>query len=304
MVLSINSARLIMELDYVKLKAIKPVLAGYIRESQILMKKSDIPDEKAVHDIRVLMKKSRAVLKLASAQLDTSYIDRDFNDLRKVGRLMCSWRETSVLEKTLRAFRKDYPNLFSRLAENEQISLLSGRTESLNQPSAEVHADIVKINDLLHKTGYRIRFMQMNMIDPQILIKELELTYNRVADIYLICRNNPKPEMLHELRKKAKDFLYQLYIFRPLNPSVIKNLEKKLDSMTQSLGKFNDLVQLIKKLNYNYRDNANLPAMNELILLIREKQDKYLYKVWPIAYQIFCPGQKLVNILGFKLLVI
>jgi CHAD domain-containing protein len=293
-----------MELDYVKLKAIKPVLAGYIRESQILMKKSDIPDEKAVHDIRVLMKKSRAVLKLASPQLDTTYIDLDFNDLRKVGRLMCSWRETSVLEKTLRAFRKNYLDLFSRLAENDQISLLSGRTESLNQPSSEVQADIVKINDLLHKTGYRIRFMQMNMIDPQILIKELELTYNRVADIYLICRNNPKPEMLHELRKKAKDFLYQLYIFRPLNPSVLKNLEKKLDSMTQSLGKYNDLFQLIKKLNYNYRDNANLPAMNELILLIREKQDRALSKVWPIAYQIFCPGQKLVNVLGFKLLVI
>ncbi len=56
-----------MELDYVKLKPIKPALAGYIRESQILLKKSVIPDEKTVHDIRVLMKKSRALLKLVSS---------------------------------------------------------------------------------------------------------------------------------------------------------------------------------------------------------------------------------------------
>jgi predicted metal-dependent enzyme (double-stranded beta helix superfamily) len=49
-----------MELDYVKLKEIKPVLAGYIRESQLLLKKSAVPDEKTVHDVRVLMKKSRA----------------------------------------------------------------------------------------------------------------------------------------------------------------------------------------------------------------------------------------------------
>jgi len=44
-----------MELDYVKLKEIKPALAGYIRECQTLLKKSVIPDEKTVHDVRVLM---------------------------------------------------------------------------------------------------------------------------------------------------------------------------------------------------------------------------------------------------------
>jgi len=44
--------------------------------------------------------------------------------------------------------------------------------------------------------------------------------------------------------------------------------------------------------------------MDELIIKIREKQDTYLSKVWPVAYKIFCPGQKLVNVLGFKLLVI
>jgi len=33
-----------MELDYVKLKEIKPALAGYIRESQALLKNSIIPE--------------------------------------------------------------------------------------------------------------------------------------------------------------------------------------------------------------------------------------------------------------------
>jgi CHAD domain-containing protein len=109
---------------------------------------------------------------------------------------------------------------------------------------------------------------------------------------------------MHKFRKKAKDFLYQLYIFRSLNQSVIKSLEKKLDSMTQNLGKFNDLDQTIKALGYSYKEASNLPAMDELIVKIREKQDRFLSKVWPSAYQIFCPGQKLVNVLGFKLLVI
>jgi hypothetical protein len=57
-----------MEPDYVKLKEIKPVLSGYIRASQALLKRSVLPDEKSIHDIRVLMKKSRALVQLTLSQ--------------------------------------------------------------------------------------------------------------------------------------------------------------------------------------------------------------------------------------------
>lgn len=293
-----------MELDYVKLKQIKPAIAGYIRDSRALLIKSAIPDDRAVHDIRVLMKKSRALLKLAAPQLDHAYHDRNIADLRDVGKIICSWREASVQRKTLKTLRKEYPDIFSQLYENEVLSLLLEKQAPIAEPSDEIKAELEQIDILLKNTGYRIRFQSMNIIDPQTLLKELELTFIKVTDIYLSCRNNPKTETMHRFRKKAKDFLYQLYIFRSLNPSVIKALEKKLDSLTQNLGKFNDLAQLIKTLDYNYKEGVNLPAMDELIVKIREKQDRYLSKVWPSAYQIFCPGQKLVNVLGFKLLVI
>ncbi|MCX6326897.1 MAG: CHAD domain-containing protein [Bacteroidia bacterium] len=293
-----------MELDYVKLKEIKPALAGYIRESQTLFKKSSVPDEKVVHDVRVLMKKSRSVLKLATPQLDKESFNRDIFAFREVGRIMRSWRETSVHRETLKELRKDFPGIFSRLQENERIVAILKKTEPIQEPSEEIKAGLEQIADILNRAGYRIRFQSLNRIDPQLLIKELERTYTKVVDIYLTCRNKQKPDNLHEFRKKSKDFLYQLWFFRPLNASVIKALEKNLDSITRNLGKYNDLTQLVKALGYKYPDTANLPAMDELIVKIREKQDKYLAKVWPSAYEIFCPGQKLVNVLGFKLLMI
>jgi CHAD domain-containing protein len=293
-----------MELDYIKLKEFKPALAGYIREAQTLLKLSAAPDEKVVHDVRVLMKKSRAALRLAGTQLDKESFDRDIHAFREVGRILHWWRETSVHRKALKELRKEYPRIFSGLPENEKIYNLLKKPDPVQEPSEELKAGLEEIEDLLNRAGYRIRFQSMNKIEPQLLIKELELTYTKVTDIYLTCRNSQKPENLHEFRKKAKDFLYQLYFFRPLNPSVVKALEKRLDSMTQNLGKFNDLTQLVKSLGYKYPDDTNLPVMDELIIKIREKQDGYLSKVWPSAYKIFCPGQKLVNVLGFKLLVI
>jgi CHAD domain-containing protein len=250
------------------------------------------------------MKKLRAALKLAGPQLDKESLDRDILAFREVGRKMCSWRDTCVHRKTLKELRKEYPGIFARLQDHEKIFTILKKIEPVMELSEEIKAGLEEIDDLLKRAGYRIRFQSMNKLDPQLLIKELEITYTKVTDIYISCRNSPKAGNLHEFRKKSKDFLYQLYFFRPLNPSVVKALEKRLDNMTQNLGKYNDLRQLVKTLDYKYSDSTNLPALDELILIIREKQDRYLSKVWPSAFKIFCPGQKLVNILGFKLLMI
>ncbi len=291
-----------MELDYVKLREIKPALSGYLRESQIILKQSELPDEKAVHDIRVLMKKTRALLKLVSPQLDNSYNDRDVSSLKEVGKIMRIWRETIVLRKLIRDLRKDNPGIFSRLGDNENLNKLLEKKEIPAIPSDNLKASVEQIYSLLTKTAYRIRFQSMNKIDPQPLIKELDITYRKVVDLYVRCRYKPKSADLHRLRKRSKDFLYQLYVFKPLNPSKIKSLDKKLDSMTQNLGKYNDLSQIIEILDYRHEESN--PALDELVIKIREAQDRYLSKVWPIAYEIFCPGQNLVNVLGFKLLVI
>jgi CHAD domain-containing protein len=293
-----------MELDYVKLKDIKPVLTGYISEAQTLLKKFPVPEEKSVHDIRVLMKKSRALLKLAAPQIDKIYYDRDKGSLQKVGRILSSWRETSVQRKILKEFRKKNPEIFSQLADNSLLAQMIEKQAPLTVPTEEMITTLEQIRVLLFKTGYRIRFQSMKGFDPQLLMKDLELSYKKVSDIYIYCRNNPKTEDLHIFRKTAKDFLYQLYVFRPLNPPVVKTLEKKLDNMTQNLGKFNDLAQTMSLLGYKYKKGLNPPALDELILKLRDAQDGYLSKVWPSAYQVFCPGQKLVNVLGFKLLVI
>jgi CHAD domain-containing protein len=293
-----------MEPDYVKLKEIKPALSGFIRASRALLKRSELPDEKAIHDVRVLMKKSRALVKLTISQQDNIYFDRNISSLKEVGTIMCSWRETSVQRKLLKSFQRKYPDIFFQLRENSRLTHLLEKNEPVTGSPEELKIALEKIDDLLSKTNYRVRFQSMKSADPQLLLKELDKSFTMIKDIYLLCRNNSKPALMHKFRKKAKDFLYQLVIFRPLNPPVVKALEKKLDSMTQNLGKFNDLTQIIKALGYSYREGSNMPAMDELAVKFREAQDKHLSKVWPAAYHVFCPGQKLVNILGFKLLVI
>jgi CHAD domain-containing protein len=290
--------------DTIKLKEIKPVLCGYIREAQLMLDPVKVPDEKVVHDVRVLMKKSRASIKLLKAQMDGDPYSKEFCTLREVGRIMQTWRETSVHRKLLKDLKKKHPELFSHLTENEKISLLLSKPEIESEPSPDMKKDLENIMDLLHKSEYRLRFMSMNDLDPNLIFKELEITYSTVSGYYLKARNYPKDVNLHELRKKTKDFLYQLFFFRSLNAKAIKSLEKRLDSIGQNLGKYNDHAVLINALGYKYPSGDNNSTIDELIVIIKQEQDKYLQKVWPSAFRIFRPGQRLENVLGFKVLVI
>ena len=293
-----------MILDSVKLKDIKPALSGYVSDSQRLLKKSAPPDEDAIHDIRVLMKKSRATLKLLKSQLDEGLLTRENLAYREIGRLLCSWRDNAVHRRTLKILKKENQGLFARLEDNEKIGLLLTKSDPAPEVLTELNERTEQIDNLLNKASFRIRFESLENLDPQLLLRELEQTFTIVGENYLRCRNNPKPEWLHEFRKRSKDFLYQLYYFRPLNPAVIKGLEKKLDALTQDLGKYNDLTQIMRIVEYEFGTQENSPAMDELMVVIKNKQDKYLSKVWPVAYEVFCPGQKLLNVLGFRLLVI
>jgi CHAD domain-containing protein len=286
--------------DNVKLKDVKPVLCGYIREAQFKFDPAEMPDEDIIHDVRVLMKKSRASVSLIKSHLDQESFKKEYSALREVGRILRSWRETSVHRKLLKYLKNKYPELFSHLTDNEKISQLLIKPEVFDEPMPEMKKDIVNIIDLLHKSSYRWRFRSMNNLDAQLLLKELEVTYNTVSSCYLRARNYPKSVNVHEFRKKTKDFLYQLYFFRSMKPKIIKDLEKRLDSIAQNLGKYNDHSVLIKKLEYKYPSENNSSAVDELIVLIKQEQDKYLSKVWPVAFSIFRPGQKLINILGFK----
>ncbi|HGJ65732.1 TPA: CHAD domain-containing protein [bacterium] len=284
----------------IKIKEIKPALVGYITESLRLLKSNQFPNEDAVHDIRVLMKKSRAAIKLISSQVESDFYSREYGTFRDAGRILASWRETSVQRKTLKAVRKSYKELFERLAEDSRLKEIMKKPELSADNDSVVKKKISELENILRRSLYRIRFYNLKSLKTLYLLQELEKTFIKLSELYLYCRNNPKPAKLHTLRKRTKDFLYQLYFFRPLNPQVVKKIEKRLDGLAQNLGKYNDITQIIDALGYRYGNAENSPELDELIVVLKGIQDQHLIKVWPIAYKLFRPGQNLQDLIGIS----
>ncbi|NSW95317.1 MAG: CHAD domain-containing protein, partial [Bacteroidales bacterium] len=180
-----------MLLNYVKIKDIKPALSEYIRDSVRLTGPDSLPDDKTVHDIRVLMKKSRAAIKLASTLLDQETFTREYSAFREVGSILSQWRETSVQRKLLKDIRKKHPELMSQIGSDERIAVLMKKPETSSSSSPEVKEKFTAANEILKKSWYRIRFINPGIPDPEKMLKELDKSYGLAKECYIIARNSP-----------------------------------------------------------------------------------------------------------------
>ncbi|MHC1732711.1 MAG: CHAD domain-containing protein [Bacteroidales bacterium] len=281
-------------------KDLKISMAGYLSGSMTLLAARPVPDDAAIHDVRVLMKKHRAAIRLVRPLLDEDVFRREYLAGRETGRLLSLWRESAVLRKTIKALKKDNPELFIKLHDNTTVQDLLRKPYSTWDQAGELAKTVIEVNDRLKKTQYRLRFLSLNEPDMRILLGELGKSHASASAAYLACRNRPTASLLHKFRKKSKTFMYQLIFFRHLSPQTVRQLEKKLESMTRNLGRFNDLAQIITLTGYRLGAAGNSDVDDELAIVIRDRQDIYLAKVWPVAYRVFAPGLKLQDLLGIS----
>ncbi len=259
----------------------------YISRSRSMLLQSDVPREKTVHRVRVLMKKSRAALKLLSPGLDVSVCDDLQNSLKEPGRSLRTLREASVHRRNLKKFLKRNPTVASRLIGNEKIAAVLNREENGVTEPEKAGTLCRDLSALLEKTAVMLRAQSLETISCKLLLYELERSFRNVMDYYLMSRNHMRSRNLHEYRKIAKDLLYQLTFFRNSGIAGIKQLEKRLKLITYLLGRYHDHAELIKKMSYKYPGSDNNRAMDELVALIRAKQDKALAIILPASYKIF-----------------
>jgi CHAD domain-containing protein len=276
-----------MDRDDKKAKEILAAILDCVRQSQSLLMKSGLPGEKTVHRVRVIMKQSRAGLKLLSPQMDEHVADDIQNALKEPGRRLRTLREASVHKKYLKKFLKKYPVIGSRLEGNLIIASLLSRKVGDAAECGNAGTLCDDLIALLEKATTLLGLQSLEMISGKMLMTELEISFRNVMDYYLTSRNHPSTRNLHEYRKIAKDLLYQLTFFRCQGIKGIKCLEKRLKIITLELGRYHDLAELIKKLSYKYAGSENNHAMDELVALIRAEQDKFMSKILPASYKVF-----------------
>lgn len=109
-------------------------LQSLIGASEAMIPLGGFPGPDEVHDIRVNMKRGRAILKLLRDSPGTVFYKRENLTLRDISSLFSQSREADVLQKTLKMLAKRHPRVFTahiiRVITEEATVLFNARSEA------------------------------------------------------------------------------------------------------------------------------------------------------------------------------
>src|SRR5437867_4362323 len=225
-----------------------------------------------VHEVRKHLKKVRAAMRLAIAEVGKNRHTREDRCVRRIGRLVSDLRDAQVRLQTLIQLRDDTvkgreDSPFPRIEE-----LLSLERESFSAAFAGWQKQAIP---------------QLERVEARLLKWSLEgLTWKQICGA--VCKiykrgqrglaktiKDPDPENFHAWRKRVKDLWYQLRILQPLNRMVLEEMAHDAEVLGELLGREHDFDFLWARLERESGDEALRDELACLQKLIR-KQGKRL----------------------------
>lgn len=190
----------------------------------------------AVHDVRKRAKKLRGLLRL----LQGSFPDhaRENAALRDAGRLLALRRDAEV---RLATFDRLFPGTPKALAPLRRL-LVQDR-DAPPEPSHQAQAA-----EILRAMQDRARGWTLTGKDHRILTQGLARTRRRAAQAMEDAARSPSFEMVHDWRKRAKDFWYQTRLLAPIWPEAMEPLTRSAADLTEALGLHHDIAVLQARL--------------------------------------------------------
>ncbi|MFO7574998.1 MAG: CHAD domain-containing protein [Bacteroidales bacterium] len=264
---------------------LRRALQSLLGDSEAMIPEDCFPGPREVHDIRVNMKRARAILKLLRASPDAHYYKRENAALRDISALFSHSREADVLKKTLKSLGKRYPDIFHSVT----IAWFSEVSKQFIPPpeSRAVRLSLAaEAGERLRRAWYRVGFLNLRRIDRVVLLDGLWNSFLRAEGEFRIAVRNKSPEAIHEFRKRVKDLLYQVRFFSDYNPGHFEKMHADLDALGSALGKCNDLSVASRIAEANRHSRSGVEIVS-LLKVIEDERIELFASALPRAEKIF-----------------
>jgi CHAD domain-containing protein len=279
-------------------------LQSLIGASEAMIPLEGFPGPDEVHDIRVNMKRGRAILKLLRDSPGTDFYRRENMALRDISSLFSLSREADVLQKTLKTLAKRHPHVFTghiiRLITLEATTLFNdqsvtslngigrmtagGGSDTSDQDGNPAIAATAR--EQLRRAWYRIGFANMSGVTRETLLDGLWSSFSRASAALSATQAAALPEDAHEFRKRSKDLLYQVRFFSDYNPGHFEKVYSQLDTICSVLGKCNDLA-VAGNIVSNYNLKSGDKQMLQIMATMEEEKNEMLKKIMQPASNLF-----------------
>jgi len=238
------------------------------------------PQEK-IHQVRVSCKRLRAMLYLIRPALSPLCYNDEKSQIRAVAKKLGGMRDQDVRMLTLQRLLegKAGPDLVRRLSVGLQQDPLTTSAQLNGSSLEEQVAPLLNLRKRCQRwaTG-RFREKQLR--------QQLSRQYAKGRRLWRRLQKQQTESRLHAWRSQAKGFYLQLSCLLPGERKT--RLRKRFKRLAEALGQLHDL-HMLRDWVGEHRQGFFQDDLNQLALLIRQREAALLAEVWPLAEKIYHP---------------
>lgn len=244
-----------------------------------------LPADKAVHETRKMLKRLRAVLRLARDLLGEPQYQRLNVDYRDVGRLLAGRREQAALLEIV-----DKLGLATQSAVYDEV-LTQLRQRLAAQQAANPVADAEWGNvarDALRRLAADADAIDLATTDEKTAwLNGLRRSYRQGRRRMAAARSEPSADNLHEWRKSVKHLWTQHQLLEAADPLWYRTRAEQWHALSDALGDDHDLHELRCLLEADPALAGDAEAQAALFMLIDNERHRLQDEAWQLGATLF-----------------
>jgi CHAD domain-containing protein len=257
------------------------VVEQITRQARLLSNRARSEPE-TLHKIRLLIKRTRALLWLAKPVFSTSTLSQVKSGLKKAAHRLGTQRDLAATQSTLQQLAEQTSKTRRRKALSRVSDLLRQARTSPGNPQATEGESLRNALDLLlHALGAIKAGVESAKEWPALSVRVKKAVHHaRMAGKK--ARQAGSDAALHEWRKKAKRLLFVLEATAPHLPGKKVRRIKKIDALQDLLGTYHDYVIVGERLRA-HEHGADLPPTRLALKLLEKKKARLRKKARQLA---------------------
>jgi CHAD domain-containing protein len=261
-------------------KKIKPeffrILGEIVAQGRGLARLSRGSVDEAIHDGRLLIKRTRALLWFARPALDLKIYEEVKAQLRAAAELMSSHRDLAVIKKTLQELSTKVDD---QTALKQITQHLLGKSPGDPADEKKLRAVLKKAMGILDRSMSEMKRHAASRDDWPSADKRVKRAFRAMHKAEKKAQDTGSDVDFHEWRKKTKRLLYELELTEPEPGKSMKNVIKYVAKLQESLGLTHDCAVAEELLRKLVPAPASAPRVLPLLTKRKAKLGKKAVKV-------------------------
>ena len=232
--------------------------------------------EERVHEIRVALKKLRAILRLMRLEVTKETFLREDLTLKRAANQLSPYRDAAVIRKTLRkALRNCGSKAQKRLGPwvDDIPPAPNGNSSRVEEGTNQEH-EAPAVRTINHFIRWGGAAGQRLASDPMRLQRGMKWTYERARKKYQKAVKSGDPHDFHDCRMWTKWLFLQIQAVEPLLPPPMAAFLRPFERLQEDLGRHHDIYLALE-----FVKEGDLPAeahkcRRELLAVLRERSKK------------------------------